>query len=430
MKRRYFHRRFVYGFGVGPLGESCADRGAVVARDERHAGRAGQRAGEKFNESQDKYTVVAITKGNYDEVTNGIIAAYRAKRPPEMVQIDERGYITMLLSEAVVPVQDLLSSRATRSTGPTSSSRWRASGATRAGVGDAVQLVDADLLVQQGSFPEGGLRQAGGDLAGAGKAALRHQGQGHQRVRHRAARRFLLEPLENYSAINNQPYGTLANGYDGLGTEFVYNKTKVVSQVARMKKWLDDGMMQIAGQGFSPEQLFTSGRCSTFVNSTASHSNIERNAKINWSATFLPHESDINPPLNSTIGGGAIWVMKGHTPERYEAVAAFLDFLAQPETQVWWHGVTGYVPATNGPTRWRASGAITRSIRRARSRCCNCRAARPTRIRAASVSAISCRPCWRSERRWRRSSPARSRRSRRWTTRSSAATRSCGSSRS
>ena len=28
--------------------------------------------------------------------------------------------------------------------------------------------------------------------------------------------------------MNDQPFGTKANGYDGLDTEFVYNKTKVV----------------------------------------------------------------------------------------------------------------------------------------------------------------------------------------------------------
>ena len=55
---------------------------------------------EKFNASQDKYTVVAVAKGNYDEVTNGVIAAYRAKRPPEMVQIAERGYCLLYTSDA------------------------------------------------------------------------------------------------------------------------------------------------------------------------------------------------------------------------------------------------------------------------------------------------------------------------------------------
>ena len=303
---------------------------------------------EKFNASQDKYTVVAVAKGNYDEVTNGVIAAYRAKRPPEMVQIAERGYMTMLLSGAVVPVQELLDQKGYKvdfsdfikpvasfwsykgrmSAMPFNSSTpifWYNKDHFQKAGFDKPAATWQELETQLYAIKAKGVSECGTVLPGD----------------------FFWSLLENYSAINNQPYGTLANGFDGLGTEFVYNKTKVVSQVARLKKWLDDGVMQIAGQGFSPEQLFTSGRCSTFVNSTASHGNIERNAKINWSATFLPHESDINPPLNSTIGGGAIWVMKGHTPERYDAVAAFLDFVAQAETQVWWHGVTGYVPATN-----------------------------------------------------------------------------------
>ncbi|HEY9294112.1 MAG TPA: extracellular solute-binding protein, partial [Microlunatus sp.] len=47
---------------------------------------------------------------------------------------------------------------------------------------------------------------------------------------------------------------------------------------------------------------------------------------------------------NSTIGGASLWVMKGQKPAEYDAVAAFLDYLAKPETQVWWHKATGYVP--------------------------------------------------------------------------------------
>ena len=105
--------------------------------------------------------------------------------------------------------------------------------------------------------------------------------------------------------------------------------------------------MQIAGQGFSPEQLFTSGKCSTYFASTAAHSSIERNAKIAWSATYLPWEAGPAAARTARIGGAALWVMKGHKPDEYDAVAAFLDFLAKPDTQVWWHKVTGYVPMTN-----------------------------------------------------------------------------------
>jgi sn-glycerol 3-phosphate transport system substrate-binding protein len=152
--------------------------------------------------------------------------------------------------------------------------------------------------------------------------------------------------MENYSTVNDQPWGTKSNGYDGLDTEFVYNKTRLVQQVARLQKWVNDGIIQIAGQGLSPQQLFTSGKCATYFASTAAHGGIEREPSIKWSATYLPHEADLTA-RNSSIGGATLWVMKGHKSEEYDGVAAFLEFLAKPDLQVWWHEETGYVPISN-----------------------------------------------------------------------------------
>ena len=113
----------------------------------------------------------------------------------------------------------------------------------------------------------------------------------------------------------------------------------------RVKKFLDDGILELAGQGINPGQLFIAGRCSTVINSTAAHAAVEAGAKFNWSATFLPTEKD-SPAKNSTIGGAALWTLKGHKDEVYKGVAAFYNFLGNVETQVWWHKATGYVPVT------------------------------------------------------------------------------------
>ena len=312
-------------------------------------GALGERVDElvkNFNASQQKYVVVAVNKGNYDEVINGTIAAYRAKRAPQLVQIYERGFMTMLLSDATMPVQDLLDQRGYKvdwadfvkpvagfysykgklMTMPFNSSSpilwYNKSHFEKAGFakpGETWQELEKQLY----AIKQKGISSCGSVLAGDYHWSL----------------------LENYSAINDLPYATKANGYQGLDTEFVYNKTSVVSQVGRIKKWIDDGVMQIAGQGLNPEQLFTSGKCSTFFASTAAHSGIEREAKIDWSATYLPWEEG-KQPRNSTIGGASLWVMKGQKPAEYEAVAAFLDYLAKPETQVWWLKATGYVPLT------------------------------------------------------------------------------------
>ena len=301
----------------------------------------------KFNGSQKKYVVVATNKGNYDEVINGTIAAYRAKKAPQLVQIYERGFMTMLLSDATLPVQDFMTQRGYQidwndfvrpvagfysykgklMAMPFNSSTpilwYNKTHFEKAGFGKPGQTWQ-ELEKQLYAIKQKGISSCGSVLAGDYHWSL----------------------LENYSAINDIPYATKANGYQGLDTEFVYNKTSVVQQVARVKKWVDDGVMEIAGQGLSPEQLFTSGKCSTFFASTAAHSGIEANAKIDWSATYLPWEEG-KTPKNSTIGGAALWVLKGSKPAEYEAVAAFLDFLAKAETQVWWHKATGYVPLTD-----------------------------------------------------------------------------------
>jgi len=301
----------------------------------------------RYNASQAKYTVVATNKGNYDEVINGTIAAYRAKKAPHLVQIYERGFMTMLLSEAIVPVQDLMTEKKKQidwadfikpvasyyqykgklMTMPFNSSApilWynkeHFEKAGFAAPGETWQELEKQLY----AIKSKGITDCGSSLAGD----------------------FFWSLIENYSTVNDQPFGTKANGYDGLDTVFVYNKTKVVQQVTRLKKWIDDGVMQIAGQGLSPEQLYTSGKCSTFFASTAAHGSVERTAKIKWSATYLPWEEGTTP-RNSSIGGATIWAMKGQKAEDYDGVADFLAFVASPDLQVWWSKVTGYVPITN-----------------------------------------------------------------------------------
>jgi sn-glycerol 3-phosphate transport system substrate-binding protein len=300
----------------------------------------------QFNDSNQKYKVVATNRGTYDEVINGTIAAYRAKRAPHIVQIYERGFMTMLLSDAVVPVHDLMAKH-------NYNVNW----------GDFIKPVAGFysykgklaampfnsstpiLYYNKEQFQKAGFDKPAETWGELDKQLYALKKSGAAECGTALASDYHWSMIENYSAINDQPYATKANGYDGLDTEFVYNKTLVVPQVARMKRWLDDGVLQIAGQGLSPEHLFTSGKCATYFASTAAHSSIER-SKINWSATFLPWEEG-KQPKNSTIGGAALWVMKGHKPQEEEAIAAFFDFLAKPETQVWWHKVTGYVPLTN-----------------------------------------------------------------------------------
>jgi len=301
-----------------------------------------------FNESQDKYELVAINKGNYEETMAAMVAAYRVGQQPTLIQAAERGFMTMLNSGAIIPVPELMEQQGY-------DINW----------GDFVAPVSGFFLVDglpaampfNNSTPifwfNGDMfKQAGFDAPGETWQEVEKQlyaikEKGISDCSMALANDFYWSLIENYAAIHDQPYGTLANGFEGLGTEFVFNKSPmIVGQVERLAKWMDDEVLQIAGQGLSPEQLFTSGTCATFVASTAAHAGISSTAQFDWNATYLPHEEGTEPK-NSTIGGGALWVLQGESDEEYAGAAAFLDFVASPETQVWWSSQTGYVPVTN-----------------------------------------------------------------------------------
>jgi sn-glycerol 3-phosphate transport system substrate-binding protein len=350
-KRRFMTGLLATGMAMGLAGPSFAQQRVEIQFWHAMGGVLGERVDEivkRFNDSQSKYTVVATNKGNYDEVINGVIAAYRAKKQPHLVQIYERGFMTMLLSDAIVPVQELMTEKKKQID-------WSdfikpiASYYSYKGKLMSMPFNSSTpiLWYNKEHFEKAGFPAGPADTwQELEKQLYAIKSKGISDCGSSLANDYFWSLIENYSTVNDQPFGTKANGYDGLDTEFIYNKTRVVNQTTRLKKWVDDGMMQIAGQGLNPEQLYTSGKCSTFFASTAAHGSVEREAKIKWGATYLPHEEDLTA-RNSSIGGATLWVLKGHKSEEYDGVAAFLAFLATPELQVWWSKATGYVPATN-----------------------------------------------------------------------------------
>ena len=303
------------GFLTGLLALAAASMVAVPTGAQQrtevqfwHAmsGVLGERVDEvvkRFNDSQTKYTVVATNKGNYDEVINATIAAYRAKKAPQIVQIYERGFMSMLLSGAIVPVQELMTEKKQQVDfadfiKPVASYYQYKGKLMSMPFNSSTPIV----FYNKEQFEKAGFEGPADTYGEFEKQLYAIKSKGVAECGTSLAGDYFWSMLENYSTVNDQPWGTRANGYDGLDTEFVYNKSRVAGQAARLQKWVNDGVAQIAGQGLSPEQLFTSGKCATYFASTAAHGSIERDPKIKWGATYLPHEADLTA-RNSSIGG-------------------------------------------------------------------------------------------------------------------------------
>ncbi len=81
----------------------------MVARDDRGQRRGVNKIAADFNASQNEYKVVPVFKGSYAETMNAGIAAFRAGKAPDIVQIFEVGTATMMAAKgAMMPVYQLM----------------------------------------------------------------------------------------------------------------------------------------------------------------------------------------------------------------------------------------------------------------------------------------------------------------------------------
>jgi sn-glycerol 3-phosphate transport system substrate-binding protein len=156
---------------------------------------------------------------------------------------------------------------------------------------------------------------------------------------------------ENLSALHDVPYGTLENGFGGLGTEFEFNGPVQAKHWENLKRWSDEGLFQYGGPvgGNDAPPKFYAQECAIYMNSSASRAGVILNSK-DFEVGFAPlpyYDDVIAEPKNSIIGGATLWVLNGKAPEVYKGVAKFFTYLSSPEVQAKWHQATGYLPITN-----------------------------------------------------------------------------------
>ena len=304
-----------------------------------------------FNASQKDYVVVETNKGNYDETVNAGVAAYRAKKQPHILQSFEVGTLTMMLSGAIYPVYKLMADQGYKvdwsgylqpvlsyyvdKNNNLLSMPFNSS--------TPVMYYNKDMFEKAGIPSPSKTEPLTWDQMGDITAKLVASGAKKGMV---TSWQSWIQ-VENYSAIHNLPFASRANGYEGLDCELKINNQQVVHHLARLKSWMADHRFSYEGQKYQgPQAAFLGQEAAIMMESISGIGNVKKNAKFNWDLAPLPVEASMKNPQNSIIGGASLWVMKGHPKKDYKGVAAFLDFLSQPDMQKLWHKETGYLPIT------------------------------------------------------------------------------------
>ncbi len=300
-----------------------------------------------FNESQSDYKVVRSSRGSYEETLNNAIAAYRAKKHPHLLVAIGASTQTMLSSNAIEPVQDLMARSGYKIDWndylqPILNYYRAADGRLLSWPFSASTVV---LWYNKDAFAKAGIQgpPKTWDEMGEAAAKLRASGMqcgvtaGWQTWTH----------LDNYSVMHGIQYATKNNGLDGVDARVTFNNPQVIKHITRVADWAKDGRYMYAGRGGgSAIPAFMSGRCGMMFQSSAVYAFLKKGTKFEFDAASVPHEPGVSLQ-NNLIGGGTIWAMKGHKPEEYKGVAAFLAFLGKPGQQIKWHQDTGYIPLTN-----------------------------------------------------------------------------------
>ncbi|MEZ2219775.1 extracellular solute-binding protein [Rhizobium sp. RCC_161_2] len=306
-----------------------------------------------FNDSQKDYEVSCVSQGSYDATLQNTIAAFRAGKQPAVVQVYDAGTATMMLSGAYYPAGKLMSENGYKidwndyfpgiaryyatSKGELLSFPFNSSTALLYWNKDAFAKIGktaAPKTWEEAAEDMKALKGAGYDCP----MAINISGNESWQL------------MEQFSALHNQPIATKNNGYDGLDARLTVNKTSFVKYVTDLKSWYDQGLIKIKSKDLGQDmvQAFASGDCQMIMTSVGDHGTVGKTQKagMSWDVAELPVYAGTERK-NSLVGGASLWVLSGKSADEYKGAAAFLNFIHDPKTALFWSTNTGYIPVTN-----------------------------------------------------------------------------------
>jgi sn-glycerol 3-phosphate transport system substrate-binding protein len=304
----------------------------------------------QFNQAQSTYVIKPVYKGDYTTSFASLIAAYRANQQPAIAQVYEIGTGTMMSSPSVyVPLEKLMKQYAK----PVTVSKFiPAIGyyyANHQGVMQALPFNASSpvLYYNKAAFKKAGLNpskppKTWPDVEKDAKA-LKKAGY--------ACGFTTTWPawiqFEVFTAWQGVPFANCQNGLACFATKALYNNKALRQHLTALKHWQSQGLFVYGGRGDDAQALFTSGTCPMMTQSSGARGALFKVVGFPLGVGPLPYWPNIKTaPQNTSIGGGALWVMKGQSDATYRGVAAFFTFLLKPQTELQWQKLTGYLPTT------------------------------------------------------------------------------------
>lgn len=294
-----------------------------------------------FNQRQHEFVVKPLFKGNYTETLTSYACAFRAKHPPQLVQVFEVGSSAMLMPKGIVkPVETLMREQGLSINEekffPAVKNAYSENHQLMAlpfNTSVPVMFYNADAIAAAGwgnkPFP-----QTWDELELLAEQLIK---DGYDCAYTSAYPSWIL--IEAFSAIHGL---TL---FDGDSHATAAKHKQMVQHLQRLQEWQKKHYFQYGGRTDDATVLFTSGKCPIISQSSGSAAGFSALVPFHLGVAPIPLDTKISPTRhNNVVGGAAIWVSAGQAPEMERGIAQFLNFLSQSKTQQTWYQNTGYLP--------------------------------------------------------------------------------------
>lgn len=302
---------------------------------------------DEFNRQQSDYRIETIYKGNYTESLTSFAAAFRAHKPPAMIQVFEVGTATMLYPRGIInPLYRVLQENNVN--------------IEQADMLPAIKAYYSDkkerllALPFNSSVPVLYYNKVLFKQAGIKNAEIPHTWQQipviAEKLKQQGVKCVYTTAypswihLESFAMIHRLLFNT---EQPVLNRRVMLHQAALKKHIQRLVDWQKLGVFQYGGRNDDASALFHSGHCAMITESSGVYQSLRETVPFELGVSALPHEQSLSPRSNSVIGGGAFWVVQGFEQDTYRGVARFIAYLAQPEVQARWQRQTGYLPISH-----------------------------------------------------------------------------------
>ncbi|WP_226625535.1 extracellular solute-binding protein [Alloyangia pacifica] len=303
---------------------------------------------QQFNAAQDQCNLTPISKGTYEEALSSGIAAFRSGEQPNILQVFDAGAATIIAAKgATIAAEDLIKGAGQDFNREDFIAGVRNFYADSDGkfIGMPFNSSAPIMYYNTAAFEKAGV-QPPKTWEEFEEVAPKLKEAGYLPM---TASQLTWMMVENFKSRNNQQFATNNNGYDSTqGTEIVVNDENQVMMFEKLKEWADAGLYGFYGAGWADNlKPFEEGEAAMWIGSSGSFGGLQKSADFDFGAVYMPYWDSIEGAgTQSFIGGAALFAMAGKPEEQNTCTAQFFSFLTSPETQVYWHKNTGYVPIT------------------------------------------------------------------------------------